>query len=57
METKKEEHMIDNLTGNVIRLTDNTMKDCDLAAPNQDPVPLELNQNGIPVGLDLPNKE
>lgn len=56
METNDGKHTIDKLTGKVIRPTDNSMKDGDLDAPNQDPVPLELDQNGIPVGLTLPGK-
>ena len=56
METNDGKHTIDKLTGKVIRPTDNSMKDGDLDAPNQDPVPLELDQNGIPVGLALPGK-
>lgn len=42
-------------TGNVIRPTDNSLRECDLPGVNQEPKVLEI-QNGIPVGLELPKE-
>ncbi len=47
-----EEKMIDPMSGLEIRRTDNTRKDGDPELPSQEPKPLELDDNGRPVGWE-----
>ena len=49
-----ELRIIDHTSGNEIRKTDNSMKDCDLPGINQVNEPLELDENGLPVGWNPP---
>lgn len=46
----------DPFSGLVVRFTDNGMKEGDLPAP-QDPRPLELDANGLPIGWEAPDGE
>ena len=46
-------HLIDNFSGNVIRRTNNGLRDCDLEA-SQVNKPLKLDKNGVPVGWKPP---
>lgn len=46
--------MIDHESGNVIRPTDNSLKECDLEGINQNKKPLELDKNGLPKGWKAP---
>ena len=48
------EMTIDELSGKPIRRTDNGLKEGDIEAP-QDNKPLELDENGLPVGWEAPN--
>ena len=42
--------MYDHLSGNPIRPTNNGPKDCDLPGINQNNAPLELDDEGLPLG-------
>ena len=57
-ERKKQDmelKMIDHVSGNVLRPTDNSLKECDLEA-SQETKPLELDENGLPIGWVAPEK-
>ena len=49
----QDKAMFDPHTGNVIRKTDNSLKECDLPGASDIPAVLDL-QNGIPVGWTVP---
>ena len=49
-----DEMTIDELSGKPIRLTDNSLKEGDIEAP-QSTEPLELGEDGLPVGWEAPN--
>ena len=47
---------IDHESGNPIRKTDNSLKECDLPGVNQNPEPLEIGKNGLPKGWKPPKE-
>ena len=51
------ERLIDNVSGNEIRPTDNGLKECDLEGINQDNKPLELDENGLPIDWQPPKED
>lgn len=50
------EMTIDPTANLQIRPTDNGQKDCDIETLNQEPVPIELDENGLPVGWSAPKE-
>ena len=50
------EKNIDHFSGLEIRRTDNGLRKYDLEAP-QDPEPLKLDENGLPVGWEAPHDD
>lgn len=48
-----EEKVIDPMSGLEIRWTDNRRKEGDPELPSQEAKPLELDDNGMPVGMVL----
>ena len=46
-------YMVDDVSGNIIRRTDNGLRECDLEA-SQENKPLKLDDNGLPVGWKPP---
>ena len=44
----------DVFSGNEIRRTDNSLKECDMEAPQTQGL-LELDERGLPVGWEAPN--
>ena len=47
----------DPFSGLVVRYTDNRLKDGDLPGINQEPIPLELDDHGLPVGWEVEHGE
>lgn len=44
----------DPISGLIVRFTDNGLKEGDLPGIDQEPRPLELDENGLPIGWEAP---
>ena len=47
----------DPVSGKIVRFTDNGLKEGDLPGINQEPKPLELDENGLPIGWEAPKND